>query len=83
MQTTLDFHTGTRTQEQRILEALQRGERLTALDMLTRFGSMQAATRIFYLKKDGWPIQSKRIKTNTGKFIAIYWLEKGARRSTI
>ena len=83
MQTQLDFYTTTSTQEQRILEALRRGDRLTAMDMLVRFGSMQAATRIFYLKREGWPIQKKMITTPNGKRVAQYWLERGALRSKI
>lgn len=67
------------TQEERILQALQRGEKLTALDMLHRFGSYQAAARIFYLRQKGHPIQSKFIKTPTGKSIVQYFLQRNSQ----
>ena len=72
MQTTL-FDT-TQSQAQQILAALKRGEKLTRLDMLYRFGAMQAQTRIFELRKDGHNIQSKFIKTRSGKHIVEYSL---------
>ena len=73
MQTTMEFDT-LDTQCKRILAALKRGERLTQLDILNRFGAMQAGTRIFDLRKQGHPILTRMIRTNTGKRVAEYSL---------
>jgi hypothetical protein len=70
MQTQLEFTT--ETQKANILKALRRGEKLTALDMLNRFGAMQAATRIFELRAQGHTITSRYIKTPSGKRIVEY-----------
>ena len=75
MQTTLDLHTSTESQEKKILAALQRGEKLTSLDLLYRFGSYQGPARIFYLKREGWPIKTEMVKLNNGKRVAQYSLE--------
>ena len=79
MQTSLSFDV-LDTQCKRILEALKRGERLTQLDILNRFGAMQAGTRIFELRQKGHPIQTRMVKTSTGKRVAEYSLVRRNER---
>lgn len=62
------------SQEKRILEALRRGEKLTSLDLLFRFGAFQGPTRIFYLREQGHPIRTDIVRRN-GKRVAQYSLE--------
>ena len=60
------------SQEKRILAALQRGERLTQLDMLYRFGAGQAGTRIFNLRRQGHDIRIKWINKGRKRFVEYY-----------
>lgn len=61
---------------QQVLTALAEGQRLTALDALSRFGVMHLASCIRELKTKGWPIKSRLIETpNTRKHVAVYWLD--------
>lgn len=50
------------TQSDRLLDWLQRGKRITALDAYDRLGIMQVATRVFELKKAGHPVKTRSIK---------------------
>ena len=60
-----------------LLIAFEKGERLTVFTALERYGVMALSQRCGDLKhKFGWPIQSKMIKTITGKDVAIYWMER-------
>ena len=61
------------TQEERILEYLQGGGTLTALDALNLFGCFRLASRISELRKTH-NIQSGTIETESGKHIKKYWL---------
>ena len=67
---------GVKSQAQLILEALQRGERLTKMDMLNRFDCMNGGGRIFDLKQKGWPVKKDMITLPSGKTVAEYWLQK-------
>jgi len=58
-----------------IYSALKKGERITALDALTRFGCLRLSARIFDLRTLGYNIKS-RIENVNKKRIAVYWLEK-------
>ena len=62
------------TQEARILEYLKRGNSITALEALDKFGSFRLASRISELKKMGHQILSETIRTDTGKHIKKYWM---------
>ncbi len=64
------------SQRKRILAALQKGEKLTQLDMLYRFGAGQSGTRIFELRKQGHHIETTMIKKGRKRF-AQYHLPKG------
>lgn len=63
------------SQEDRILNWLSQGYTITPLEALERFQCMALSQRITGLKKRGWPITSKLIKTKTGKHVACYSLE--------
>ena len=64
------------SQENEILRYLQNGGRLTGLEGLRLFGTMKLASRISTLKRNGHNIESRIIKTPTGKYVSEYWLEK-------
>lgn len=67
-----------KTQFKMILEALERGERLTALDALRRFGCFQMAARIFEIKRAGYNVKTKTVTSANGKkHFALYYLENG------
>ena len=63
------------TQNQRILQYLLLGGSLTGLDALELFQTMKLATRISELRSLGHSIQSKMVKTDSGKKVAVYWME--------
>lgn len=64
----------TETSATKIRNALERGEKLTALEILSRFNCMNAKGRIFDLRHDGVPIRTEMIKLKSGKRIAQYSL---------
>lgn len=49
----------------RILGALLRGDRLTQLDALHRFGNFRLAADIEVLRRHGWQIQTDEIEVST------------------
>lgn len=80
-QLTLDFRANdnpnqesSNAQAAMILRALKRGEKLTPLDMLDRFGVLRASGRIYDLKEAGYNIEKEMIKTPSGKRVAQYFL---------
>jgi predicted amidohydrolase len=60
------------SQTEVILAALRGGERLTQLDAISRFGCTRLAARIHELREQGYAVQTRTIKTRTGKRIAEY-----------
>lgn len=62
------------TQEQRILEAMQQGYRLTPLVALRRFGCFRLGARIYNLKRKGYKIESRLVKAGDAR-VAEYWME--------
>ncbi len=60
------------SQRKRILAALRKGEKLTQLDMLYRFGAGQSGTRIFELRKEGHHIETKMIRKGRKRFAEYY-----------
>tara|TARA_Y100000814_G_C12355286_1_gene407971 strand:- start:190 stop:474 length:285 start_codon:yes stop_codon:yes gene_type:complete len=62
------------TQAQKILNHLQNGNSITAIDALNNFGCFRLAARISDLKKDGWDIKSEPWTTPGGATIAKYTL---------
>lgn len=61
-----------------VLAALQRGERITPLDALERWGCMRLGARIWQLKREGHDIQERLVEAN-GKHFSEYWLEEPRR----
>lgn len=64
-----------------ILKAFQRGESLTPLEALDRFGCFRLAAQVFSLKKLGYDIQTEIVQQNE-KHFARYWLPASASRPT-
>lgn len=64
------------SQNKAILKSLQRGEKLTPIDMLRRFGSLRASARIYDLRDKGFDIKTEIIKTPSGKRVAQYSLKQ-------
>ncbi|MGV7078456.1 helix-turn-helix domain-containing protein [Testudinibacter sp. P80/BLE/0925] len=63
------------TQCRLILTAFRKGERLTSLEALKRFGCLRLSARIYDLRKQGHDIHSETIKEPSGKHVKQYWLE--------
>jgi hypothetical protein len=63
-----------KTQNERILNHLQRGRKITQLEALNKFDCFRLASRISDLRADGYPIQSETIETKSGKHVARYFL---------
>lgn len=63
------------TQEQAILNYLQKGNTITALEALEKFGCMNLKGRIWDLKVRGHKIEKQMIKVHSGKTVAEYRLE--------
>ena len=61
-------------QSDMILGSLTRGDRLTQLDALTRFGCMRLSSRVHELRQRGHNIVCRMVHSN-GKTYAEYHLE--------
>ena len=64
------------SQKADILAALKRGEQLTAMDALTRFGCFRLAARICELRQEGWGIVSEDVLLPNGKIVTAYSLPR-------
>ncbi|MDE2021068.1 MAG: hypothetical protein KGJ13_12090 [Patescibacteria group bacterium] len=64
------------SQSDAILDALKRGETLTPLDALKRFGVFRLGARIFDLTQAGHKIEMRLIETPSGKHVAAYSLSQ-------
>jgi hypothetical protein len=62
-----------KTQNELILDYLQKGKSITPLDALNKFGCFRLAARISDLRKDGLNIATKYV-TKEGKNYASYRL---------
>jgi hypothetical protein len=60
----------------KILSALLSGDRLSKLDMLTRFGVWNSGNVIFQLRREGYENIKTDMVTRRGKTFAEYFLEK-------
>lgn len=65
------------SQAEQILAALERGESLTSLDALNRFGCMRLGARIHELKQPPYnrPIQDETIDPGNGKHVKRYFFD--------
>ena len=70
----LEFGHSRPTQANQILGYLRDGNRVTPLDALNLFGCFRLAARVCELRKAGWAISERKIKTSTGKRVAEYSL---------
>lgn len=61
-------------QNKQILTSLKKGESLTPLDMLYRFGCFRASARIYDLKRQGHNIKTKLVE-KSGRRVAEYSLQ--------
>jgi len=57
-----------------VLEDLLAGERVTPRIALRRHNCMSLAARIHQLRTEGWPIESERATTKSGKNYSVYWM---------
>ena len=63
---------GRLTQLEMIAQAFDRGEKLTVLTALQRYGIYALSQRCGELYKQGYPLRTESVKTPTGKWIAEY-----------
>ena len=61
------------SQREVLLDALQRGELLTTLDALQRYGVMALSQRMTELQRAGYPVKSEMIELDNGKHVAQYF----------
>lgn len=66
-------------QEDAILQHLQKGHSITPREALDHFGCMRLGARIWDLQRKGYRIASERIKSDTGKHYARYWMPEARR----
>jgi hypothetical protein len=62
------------TQHYTLLEAMQRGVRLTIWNAMTEYGCGALHQRIKELRDSGWPIH-RCVVTRNGKQVAEFWME--------
>ena len=64
------------SQRDMILDALQAGEHLTAIDALSRFGCFRLGARIWEIRNElGVDVKMKLVETGNGAHVAEYWIE--------
>ena len=68
-------------QKDLVLSHLRKGT-ITSMEAIRSYGITRLADRIFVLRKDGWKISTKTIKSN-GKSFAEYRLEKQDEQNPI
>lgn len=66
------------TQSAQILAALKAGQHITPIGALNRFGCFRLAARISELREAGHKINTARVETPNGAFVASYSLEAQA-----
>lgn len=68
----------------KILEAYERGQRLTAMSAFILTGATSSDRRLRQVNKrlrlQGRNLQSRRVKTKTGAYIKQFWLEDAKSR---
>ena len=65
------------SQECCILAYLRAGNALSPLDALSRFGCFRLGARIYDLRRAGYVIERRMIRTASGKTVAEYRMENG------
>ena len=61
------------TQLEILADALDKGERLTVAEALTKYGIYALSQRCGDLFKIGYPVESVTIETSTGKHVSEYF----------
>ena len=64
------------TQTEMLLMDLQRGQTVTPLQALKRYGCMRLSARVYDLRSEGMPVKSRPVKTKTGKMVSGYFLSR-------
>lgn len=63
------------SQTDEVLAALKKGDHITPLDALKRFGSLRLADIIYRLRAQGWQIETDMVTVGKEKKrVASYWL---------
>jgi hypothetical protein len=57
-----------------ILDHLNQGDSITAIDALNNYGCFRLAARIHELRKEGWDIQERIVKGANGKRYSQYFI---------
>lgn len=65
-------HEQSKSQKEQIKDALLRGEVITPMDALRKFGTMKLTTRVSELIRDGFPVVKKWVKLPNGKQVMSY-----------
>jgi len=65
----------TKSQKEKILQALLRGTKMTPIKALTWFGCFRLGARIFDLREEGWPIKTKMVKVKDRTEVAQYYID--------
>ena len=65
------------SQNQAILEALERGETLSPIDALNRFGSFRLGARIYDLKQAGYNIATDIVKNGRKRYAQYRLIKEG------
>jgi hypothetical protein len=64
------------TQEARILAELNAGYPLTPLQVWKRYGCLRLGARVYDLKRKGYAINKRMVKTRSGAYVAEYWMDR-------
>ena len=67
----------TETQTAMILRDLSKGRRITAMDALAAYQCFRLAARILDIRRKGYPIETRMIRSQYGKIVAEYSLQQG------
>jgi len=63
------------THTDQILDALHRGESITPLEALQRFGCLRLGARIWDLRRAGHPVISETVDPGNGKHVSRYFFD--------
>ena len=62
------------SQKERIRHYLLEGNHITPLEALNMFGCFRLAAVVFTLRDEGLDIVTEKVKTNSGKYVAEYYI---------
>lgn len=67
------------SQNDAILDALLRGEKITPLDALRKYGCFRLGARIWDIRHSGYTVDRKLIDVGDGKHVAEYSMRPGCQ----